>query len=307
MSKAAEFEGTCAVCFGHFKVRGERVVLHGYERPGDGYIHGSCYGEKGLAWEVSPESAQKFLEHMLRPEVTRTQALVRACEAGEVTALERTLKQTYQEFRDGKPARREKITPEHPDWAVVYKRHLIELEGHLKHFERLVVEFEKRVADWKPGTLKPVVPVAKHVRLEFNESLVLWQTFSLNSRREVSKARTQKQALWLAAGKGWTLPEGTELPPEVLTSDLYRKAALVPESETPAALRTTTRRMDSATAKLVLEAYELLTPGKRRAFDLLSLRFVQEDIAYVGATVALVTVPKLLARLQDRLELVSDV
>jgi hypothetical protein len=53
--------GTCAVCEGNFKRGGTGLVHHGFIRPGDGVLHGSCFGVGRLPWELSPQGAEDYL------------------------------------------------------------------------------------------------------------------------------------------------------------------------------------------------------------------------------------------------------
>lgn len=60
--------GTCAVCGGLFKVKeavgcgGERwLVLHGYQRPGWGSIHGRCFGADSQPVELSDEGIRGWI------------------------------------------------------------------------------------------------------------------------------------------------------------------------------------------------------------------------------------------------------
>jgi hypothetical protein len=53
--KAANL-GTCPCCFNEQKtLKGERMVHHGYQRPGYGYIVGDCFGVKYPRFEISCE------------------------------------------------------------------------------------------------------------------------------------------------------------------------------------------------------------------------------------------------------------
>jgi hypothetical protein len=47
--------GHCPVCDRAQKIRKNKMVLHGYERPGFGYIRGSCLGVKEPPYELSKE------------------------------------------------------------------------------------------------------------------------------------------------------------------------------------------------------------------------------------------------------------
>lgn len=55
--------GTCQCCFNSQKVNqagGLRISLHGYKRPGKGYITGRCRGEYEVPFEVSCEKTKAF-------------------------------------------------------------------------------------------------------------------------------------------------------------------------------------------------------------------------------------------------------
>ena len=55
--------GICPCCFGDYiadKSTGAKMVHHGYERPGDGMIHGDCYGVGYAPYEVSCEGTKMY-------------------------------------------------------------------------------------------------------------------------------------------------------------------------------------------------------------------------------------------------------
>lgn len=58
--------GFCAACGRAIKVRDHQgamtLVHHGYQRPGDGQIHGDCYGVHRPPHELSPDVAQECLD-----------------------------------------------------------------------------------------------------------------------------------------------------------------------------------------------------------------------------------------------------
>ena len=56
--------GTCGICHNIQKLRNHQLVLHGYTRPGYGWIHGSCFGVGYEAWELSPESVEDYIKHL---------------------------------------------------------------------------------------------------------------------------------------------------------------------------------------------------------------------------------------------------
>lgn len=55
---------TCGGCFGEFKVRKGKMVLHGYMRPGWGHIIGDCAGAYEDPYEVSPAGTKKHLQRL---------------------------------------------------------------------------------------------------------------------------------------------------------------------------------------------------------------------------------------------------
>jgi hypothetical protein len=55
------YVGECQICEGQFKVQDGRVVLHGYKRPGHGYIVGECMGRNEAPYELSCEAIPPWL------------------------------------------------------------------------------------------------------------------------------------------------------------------------------------------------------------------------------------------------------
>lgn len=61
------FEGTCQICFRGQQTRDGLLVLHGYQRPGHGYVVGKCWGVAYAPFEVSCERTKEFIEKCLKP------------------------------------------------------------------------------------------------------------------------------------------------------------------------------------------------------------------------------------------------
>jgi hypothetical protein len=83
--------GICACCLGRFVVEGNRPVLHGYRRPGNGAIRGECVGLKFPAYEVSPEGCAAMVDMFKRTAAAATER-ARALEAGEIKAIAATVR-----------------------------------------------------------------------------------------------------------------------------------------------------------------------------------------------------------------------
>jgi hypothetical protein len=71
----ARYQGTCQACFGSYVTKAARprkggkfdllVVLHGYERPGHGYIQGECPGRAELPFELDKTVTEKFRDRLI--------------------------------------------------------------------------------------------------------------------------------------------------------------------------------------------------------------------------------------------------
>lgn len=55
--------GTCGFCDRQQRVQQDKLVLHGYQRPGTGYTVGRCPGAKNPPFELSPITAQIGVDH----------------------------------------------------------------------------------------------------------------------------------------------------------------------------------------------------------------------------------------------------
>ncbi len=57
--------GECQVCGSFQVVNKGHLVLHGYQRPGDGAINGRCWGETHVPFELSCEVAKEFHKRLV--------------------------------------------------------------------------------------------------------------------------------------------------------------------------------------------------------------------------------------------------
>ena len=60
----SEHMGTCQVCFRLQKAPKDRLSLHGYTRPGDGFLNGECIGSRELPYELSCETTKRVLANL---------------------------------------------------------------------------------------------------------------------------------------------------------------------------------------------------------------------------------------------------
>ena len=84
------FLGTCPICEGQFKLipGANTMVHHGYQRPGDGMIHGDCYAVGELAYELSCEVTKKY-RGLVELSLAKEEAHLARLKSGTVTCLTR--------------------------------------------------------------------------------------------------------------------------------------------------------------------------------------------------------------------------
>lgn len=62
---STRYIGWCPICEGDFKVRGEHLVHHGFQRPGIGYIVGDCPGVGYNPYELSTQACTVYRSLLL--------------------------------------------------------------------------------------------------------------------------------------------------------------------------------------------------------------------------------------------------
>ncbi len=92
--------GTCPVCFRVQKLEpNDTLVKHGYTRPGDGYIHGNCYGVGLKPLEVSAEGTQEYWSEVMEPSALASEAAWARFQVSPPTTLVITKTEGYGKNR----------------------------------------------------------------------------------------------------------------------------------------------------------------------------------------------------------------
>lgn len=163
--------GTCGICRNVQKLKNEKLVLHGYSRPGYGWIEGKCFGVGYKAWELSKESGVDYLKRLKQLIGQQKQAVSDAKAATEVkTAIGTSKYQLYSLSADGA----ELLGPEKLDYSSVRRMRIPTLdrmlnpatdfeaakkesirteEKVLKQMEEAQSEMEQAVANWTAQAL----------------------------------------------------------------------------------------------------------------------------------------------------------
>lgn len=78
------YMGHCQVCGNRQVVNEGTMVLHGYLRPGHGYIEGRCPGERYAPFELSCEVAKSHLKYLIEDRIPSTKKHIADLKADKV-------------------------------------------------------------------------------------------------------------------------------------------------------------------------------------------------------------------------------
>lgn len=180
------FIGHCQACMGQFHVRANKMVLHGYLRPGTGELLGDCRGVGHAPYELSCE-LQKAL---LKTEVAQHEALERRiAEVAHPSFSEAIMVNDYEkiEARDPRSGRalygKKAIPHDDPRWPHERRQFLSRLRGHLRENEMRQRQLGELISMWK---LQPLIP-AQAVKKEAEEK----KAAARAARKEAHEARRQ--------------------------------------------------------------------------------------------------------------------
>jgi len=221
--------GNCQICEGDFKLHNGTMVHHGYERPGDGFIHGDCTCVSHPPYEVSCDMLKQYLVGLLDG-LKGTKLYLERLIGGEV--LELTVeRRDYEASRCGKPAyKRVKVLKGELEWATTFKSETHQVESKISNYYSEIKRVEARIAAWKPMPVRefdeelrnPVKAAEKALRAAEREAKRVVKAAkvaatkakmeALAAKRAAIKADLEAKFLALAADAGdearntaWTL------------------------------------------------------------------------------------------------------
>jgi hypothetical protein len=140
--------GECQICEGRFKIHDGRVVLHGYKRPGDGYIHGECFGRNEEPYERSCALIPGWLG-TIRARVVELKNFLARLRKGAVESI--------WVDRRGKPFELTRANADPPyTWDSALERKIWDVERELKFFASEVVRLQRRIDTWRLRPLEEV-------------------------------------------------------------------------------------------------------------------------------------------------------
>lgn len=167
-------EGTCQVCFRIHKAASQDdaldkpavVALHGYHRPGDGYIVGDCPGSRAAPFEQSCEVTKQVLDRVKNHERDLA-AHLSALQENAVETL--TYERVNWNISKGNPGRVERVKVRRgadevgvkygadyvPSFEDLRRDAIRETERGIANARRHIKELEGRIANWRYLPLLP--------------------------------------------------------------------------------------------------------------------------------------------------------
>lgn len=144
--KIRDNTGTCPCCFRNIKLtpRAKKgsdksmpgMTLHGYKRPGFGYIHGNCFGEDWAPFELSNDGSVAYLKK-LDEWIEFQEAHLHELKTDKVKLL-----------RDGDKTVRREVAEPHA-WERLVKEAIDHTQYGLKEVKREHADVKKRSDAWK--------------------------------------------------------------------------------------------------------------------------------------------------------------
>lgn len=173
-----DFIGTCQWCFGEYKVNAKkRIFLHGYTRPGYGYTIGQCNGVGHEPYEYSHELTDKRIV-VLKEEIEKSKKTLKLIDEGKInkvpnpgylTDAELEKKRKTRFFRE--PTENLEYFPRgHSRFEGVLRQFRANVANHLSYDQRTLAQFEKMLAEWKPGVISGIDVPATHKKREMRDA-----------------------------------------------------------------------------------------------------------------------------------------
>lgn len=145
---ATRFVGTCQICEREHKLHNGTIVHHGYKRPGDGEIHGDCFGVGHAPYETSCEQLKVYVA-LLTQDLEKAHDFLAQLTNGSVTEL-------FVTHRDVSTWKNTtiKVTSDSPNWTTHIQSRIWGMQSKIRLLEGEQSRTTRRIQDWKPTTIK---------------------------------------------------------------------------------------------------------------------------------------------------------
>lgn len=149
MALVTRYIGKCPVCEGDYRLHKQLMVHHGYQRPGDGMIHGDCPGVGWPPYEISAEGTENYLQGVLSRIRNLGSALDRL-QSGEVQEF-RVLTNEYAVRRKHEAPNWKTLTPaDGYEFKQVLKTRIYQTENELRYATQDGERCERLIQNWRP-------------------------------------------------------------------------------------------------------------------------------------------------------------
>lgn len=130
------------------------MVLHGYERPGWGFVLGRCYGVGYLPWEVSCDRLGEWIDQ-LRNILQSNQRLLAEIPGRKIELIEDPAERMKRMLSHDKKFKKSpvpliEIDATHAQFAKVKARHLSDISSQCERLATEITRQSRRLASWKP-------------------------------------------------------------------------------------------------------------------------------------------------------------
>ena len=137
--------GTCAVCFRNIKLvaRGESYImaLHGYNRPGSGFVVGRCWGGDHAPYELSSEATALILD-AVEDRLTANRKYLETLSSPDLNEFD-----AHKWFGGTTHEIHQKGTDSH--WVYNLREHVRATEGQIQKVERERNIYKWLIDNWK--------------------------------------------------------------------------------------------------------------------------------------------------------------
>lgn len=130
--------GTCGACFANVKLGNGLIVLHGYLRPGDGYVIGRCFGVGYKPFELAVDATRNYRDAILVPEIEGHRGRLADLREGRIAVL-------------GTP--KDPITPDNPRWKRALEEAIAHQEAVILRLTQTKENYDRLVFYWKTRDL----------------------------------------------------------------------------------------------------------------------------------------------------------
>jgi hypothetical protein len=152
MATTTRFIGNCQICEGDQKLHNERMVHHGYKRPGHGSIEGDCPGVDEVPYETSCELIKAY-KLRIEAQLVNLTTYLADLKAGKITHITeyriyRSRKSEFIEYHAG-------VTAPHT-WSSALQSKTYQIESSIEQCRFTIERCARRIAAWKPMPIRTV-------------------------------------------------------------------------------------------------------------------------------------------------------